>query len=98
MKYVAILLSLLAGAAPARAGWRTAESTCYAGFGRMANGHYTHWGAVAMNRHRLGTRIRLRHPFYRRRGFRVEDRIGWGSQLDFWRPATYDCIRWGRRT
>jgi 3D (Asp-Asp-Asp) domain-containing protein len=79
---------------------RTAHSTAYCLLGTMANGRGVHAGAVAMNRHPLGTRISVRRNPYGAalRRFRVEDRIGHGSELDFWVPSCDRARAWGRRT
>jgi 3D (Asp-Asp-Asp) domain-containing protein len=64
----------------------------------MANGHRTHVGAVAGNRWPLGTHLRVSDSPFGPGVFVVEDRIGWGSELDFSMPG--DCAganRWGRR-
>jgi 3D (Asp-Asp-Asp) domain-containing protein len=79
----------------------TASSTSYcpgSSGGTMADGHRVHVGAVASNRHPLGTRIRLVGAhFLGRRTFIVEDRIGSGSDLDLWSPSCSYSRRWGRR-
>lgn len=64
----------------------------------MANGRHVHFGAVANNMLPLGTRIRMARPVFGRRVFVVEDRIGWGSQLDIWMPSCRQALQWGRRT
>jgi 3D (Asp-Asp-Asp) domain-containing protein len=99
----AALAALLISAAPPDAVRTvTVESTAYApcsSGGRMANGQRPHAGAVAMNLLPLGTRIRVsRSPLGRRRAFVVSDRIGYGSQLDFWTPSCAKARAWGRRT
>lgn len=64
----------------------------------MANGNGVHWGAVASNRHPLGTRIYLTGTsFFGMRRFVVEDRIGSGSELDFWASSCSTSLAWGRR-
>lgn len=72
----------------------------------MANGRHVHTGAVANNFLPLGTLIRMdrrigmhdEHGRYlRKRYFRVEDRIGWGSQLDIWHARCDESNAWGRR-
>ena len=64
----------------------------------MADGKHVHVGAVASNRHPLGTRLRLIGTrFMGRRTFVVEDRIGGGSDLDFWAPDCSISRGWGRR-
>lgn len=74
-----------------------ANSTAYCQQGVMANGQYVHEGSVAMNDRPLGSRITVSPPFYGRRLFVVRDRIGYGSQLDFWTGSCTAALRWGRR-
>jgi 3D (Asp-Asp-Asp) domain-containing protein len=74
------------------------QSTAYCDRGRMANGRQTHLGAVAMNSVRLGTQIRVSRSPTGLRWHIVSDRIGWGSQLDFWVPSCARARLWGRRT
>jgi 3D (Asp-Asp-Asp) domain-containing protein len=83
----------------------TAYSLCSSG-STMANGRHVRWGAVANNMLALGTRIKLDRPIVahradgqlvRRRYFTVADRIGSGSQADFWMPRCDDAIAYGRR-
>ena len=75
----------------------TAYSPCSSG-STMADGTPTYWGAVASNRHPLGTLIRTRRPIHGKRWFRIRDRIGYGSDLDVFMPSCGDAIRYGRRT
>lgn len=74
------------------------HSTAYCFGGRMADGSWTRFGSVAMNMLPLGETIKLERPrsIRGRRFFHVRDRIGWGSQLDFW--LGWGCSAWGRRT
>lgn len=72
-------------------------STAYCLSGRMANGRYVHHGAVANNFLPLGTRIRTSRRVFGRRYFRVEDRIGYGTALDFWTGSCGQARAWGRR-
>jgi 3D (Asp-Asp-Asp) domain-containing protein len=74
------------------------SSTAYCVRGRMANGRYVHTGAVAMNSVPLGTRVRVSRSPTGLRWHRVEDRIGYGSQFDFWVPSCAQARAWGRRT
>jgi 3D (Asp-Asp-Asp) domain-containing protein len=74
------------------------QSTAYCLRSRMANGQRPYVGVVAMNGVRLGTRIWVSRSPYGARSFAVKDRIGWGSQLDFWVPSCALARRWGRRT
>lgn len=102
---------LLSGTASARLGQHyTVNSTAYdpcSSGSIMANGRHVHTGAVALNFLPLGTKLRFdrrvgmhdeRGRFVRRRFFRVEDRIGWGSQLDVFFPRCREANAWGRRT
>lgn len=76
-----------------------ARSTAYCQRGLMADGQNTHRNSVASNRHPLGTRLRLvGHSFQSHKVFVVRDRIGWGSELDFWTPSCGSASLWGRRT
>ena len=63
----------------------------------MADGTGVRAGSVAMNRHPLGTRIYVPRGFFGRKRFVVRDRIGWGSELDFWAPNCGMSGAWGRR-
>jgi 3D (Asp-Asp-Asp) domain-containing protein len=74
-----------------------ASSTCYSQGTVTASGLPVHFGYVAQNTLRFGTRIRLDHPAFGRRYFTVEDRIGSGSQLDIFNPSERACIDYGRR-
>jgi 3D (Asp-Asp-Asp) domain-containing protein len=51
---------------------------------------------VANNEYPLGTRIEVSHPVFGRRVFSIEDRIGYGSQLDFYNPSEAVCDQYGR--
>lgn len=61
-----------------------------------------------MNRHPLGTHIRIRGVYSGGRligravgglrMFTVRDRIGWGTELDFWSPSCSWSRLFGRRT
>lgn len=75
-----------------------AESTSYCATGTMANGQYTHKRSVAMNSLPLGSKIKLIGKKFRGlKVFYVNDRIGSGSELDFWNPSCSHAVRWGRR-
>jgi 3D (Asp-Asp-Asp) domain-containing protein len=82
--------------APART--MTVSSTAYCLRGTMANGRRVHVGAVAFNYARLGARISVSRSPYGPGRFTVEDRIGSGSQLDFWVPSCARARAWGRRS
>lgn len=78
----------------------TANSTAYCLQGTMADGTGVRSGSVASNWHPLGTRIRLLSTtFAGQRKFVVRDRIGYGTELDFWTPScSFALDVWGRRT
>jgi 3D (Asp-Asp-Asp) domain-containing protein len=75
----------------------TVSSTCYAQSGQTASGQQTRPGIVANNFLPLGTKVTLDRPEFGRRLYRVEDRIGYGSQLDLYNPSELSCIAYGRR-
>jgi 3D (Asp-Asp-Asp) domain-containing protein len=75
----------------------TAYSPCSSG-AITAMGSPTHFGQVAQNGLRLGTWIELKRRVHGRRRFRVEDRIGAFSDLDFFLPSCADATNFGRRT
>lgn len=91
------LTVLAAVIALAHAHHRWANSTCYAQAGTTASGQQTRVGIVAMNSLPLGTHIVLDHPVFGRRRFVVEDRIGYGSEMDFFYPSEAACLDYGRR-
>lgn len=73
-------------------------STAYCLSGTMADGSGVRAGSVAHNGYPLGTRIAVSPPFYGRRRFVVRDRIGWGTELDFWISSCAAARSWGRRS
>ena len=73
------------------------SSTAYCLRGTMADGTYTRAGSIAHNGYALGTRLWVRPSPTGRRRFVVRDRIGWGTELDFWLPSCSWAISWGRR-
>lgn len=94
------LAAVVISAAPADGRALLVESTAYApcsSGGLMANGRSPRVGAVAMNLLPLGTRIRVNRSPFGPRAFVVSDRIGYGSQLDFWTPSCAHARAWGRR-
>ena len=44
----------------------------------------------------LGTRLKILSGEHAGETVTVEDRIGWGSQLDFFDPSCHDAIEYGR--
>lgn len=75
----------------------TVSSTCYSQGGITSSGASVYFGEVANNFLPLGTRILLDHPAFGRREYQVEDRIGYGSELDIYNPSESACIEYGRR-
>lgn len=73
-------------------------STAYCLPGRMADGTHVRAGSIAHNGYRLGTRVTVWPSPTGRRRFVVRDRIGWGTELDFWLPTCARARAWGRRT
>lgn len=73
-------------------------STAYCLSGKMADGSYTRARSVAHNGYPLGTKITVDPPFRGVRRWVVRDRIGHGTQLDFWTPSCANAIRYGRKT
>lgn len=93
---IAVSLSLLF-VSVADAGIMRVQSTAYCLRGRMANGTYTRLGSVAMNILPLGKTIRVSRSPTGIKTNVVRDRIGWGTQLDFWVPSCAQARAWGRR-
>lgn len=87
---MSVLLATLALAVPT-------TSTAYCLDGRMADGTGVRAGSVAHNGYRLGTHLTISPSPTGGRRFVVRDRIGWGSELDFWLPSCAAAIAWGRR-
>jgi 3D (Asp-Asp-Asp) domain-containing protein len=77
--------------------WVAVVSTAYCLTGTMADGSYTREASIAHNGFPLGTRVTVSPPFRGRRRFVVRDRIGWGTDLDFWAPSCGSAIQYGRR-
>jgi hypothetical protein len=73
----------------------TVSSTAYCEGGITASGRQAFFGGVANNFLPLGTRIRLDRPVRGRRDFVVLDRIGSGSELDFFLGT--GCDAYGRQ-
>jgi 3D (Asp-Asp-Asp) domain-containing protein len=72
-------------------------STGYCLHGTMADGSQTRPGSVAHNGFKLGTKLTITPSPTGRRHFVVRDRIGWGTELDFWTASCGEAIAWGRR-
>jgi hypothetical protein len=73
-------------------------ATAYCLQGRMADGTYTRSGSVANNAYRLGTKIRVYPAVFGIRRWVVRDRIGWGTDWDFWTPSCWQARMFGRRS
>lgn len=79
--------------AAANGPWTSVSSTAYCLSGTMADGFAVRTGAVASNDYPLGTRLMIRG-----RGWvTVEDRIGYGTQLDIWMSSCADAVAYGRQ-
>jgi 3D (Asp-Asp-Asp) domain-containing protein len=72
-------------------------STAYCLGGTMADGSHVRAGSVASNNYPLGTHLIINNSPTGRRHWIVRDRIGWGTQLDFWVPTCWKARKWGRR-
>ena len=72
-------------------------STCYDQGTITASGEHVYIGEVASNQLPLGTTIRLDQPELGQSIYKVEDRIGSGSELDIFDPSQQVCINYGRR-
>jgi 3D (Asp-Asp-Asp) domain-containing protein len=68
-------------------GWIAVVSTAYCLSGTMADGTPVQAGSVANNFLPLGTRVTVSASPAQTRRYVVRDRIGWGTQLDFWTPS-----------
>jgi 3D (Asp-Asp-Asp) domain-containing protein len=75
----------------------TVSATCYAQGSITASGGPVYVGEVANNFLALGTRIYLDGSVFGKRDYVVEDRIGYGSELDFYNPSEATCLWFGRR-
>jgi 3D (Asp-Asp-Asp) domain-containing protein len=72
-------------------------STAYCLSGVMADGTVVRAGSVASNQYPLGTVLEVTPAPAGRRRWTVRDRIGWGTELDFWLPTCGAARTWGRR-
>ncbi len=102
MRRLTITVTLAAGLAASQPAVahapRQVGSTAYCLHGRMADGTFVRPGSVASNDYRLGTKLTIRPSPTGRRRFVVRDRIGHGTQLDFWTSGCSAAVNWGRRT
>lgn len=90
-------------AALTAAAWITVSATAYApcegggSTGQSASGKQLRVGFVANNQLPLGTWIELDRQVQGRRFYIVEDRIGWGSELDIYMDSCGAMDSFGRR-
>ena len=77
--------------------WQAVTATSYCQSGVTASGQYTLPGEVAMNIEPLGTHIIVSPAVFERTHYVVLDRIGYGTQLDFYTVRCSDAVTFGRR-
>jgi 3D (Asp-Asp-Asp) domain-containing protein len=92
-----ILAALTPLLAPSPAAAATAYSPCSSGT-VMADGTPTRRGSLAHNGLPLGTRVWVQPAVFGRHRYTVRDRIGYGSEADFWTPSCSAAVAFGRRT
>lgn len=94
--FIAAALAATAAAVPF-----TSSATSYCLQGTMANGQQVHKRAVASNKLKLGTKIRLvgGNGFYGRRKFIVSDTGGalGDGHFDIWSESCSRSVQWGHR-
>ncbi len=73
-------------------------ATSYCLSGTMADGTQVRRGSLAHNGYRLGTRVWVTPRVFGRHRWTVRDRIGWGSEADFWTGSCATAIQFGRRS
>jgi hypothetical protein len=73
------------------------DATSYCQGTVTASGEAPYVGEVANDVWSLGTRLEVSPRVFGRRFFRVEDRIGWGSQIDFYNSSCSAADVFGRR-
>ena len=72
------------------------STTSYCQSGTTADGQQTHFGEIAMNGIPFGTRVELLGGMFAGNVFTVEDRIGWGSELDVFQSSCSAAWNYGR--
>lgn len=84
----------LGGLIPSHAYQMQAEVSAYTDRGTMANGEWTHDGAIASDDLPFGTRVVING-----RTYVVKDRFGGGysNAIDIWMPSYEDAIKFGRQ-
>lgn len=81
-----------------RGPWVSLDATSYCQGTITASGSHVYVGEVASNMWPLGTVLQVSPPVFGLNRFRVMDRIGWGSQIDFYQPSCSAAVQFGRRT
>lgn len=84
-------------ACPGAAEAATAYSPCSAGT-VMADGTGVRRGSLAHNGYALGTRVWATPAVFGRHRWTVRDRIGHGTEADFWTPSCSQAVAFGRRS
>jgi 3D (Asp-Asp-Asp) domain-containing protein len=77
--------------------WVSLDATAYDQGTITASGEHVYVGEVACNLYPLGTRLQVSPPVFGLNRFRVEDRIGFGSQIDFYTQSYDQAVEFGRR-
>lgn len=72
-------------------------ATSYCLRGTMADGSWTRTGSLAHNGFALGARVWATPAVFGRHRWTVRDRIGWGSEADFWSSSCIRARTFGRR-
>lgn len=91
---VLALVLFLGGLMPSQAYQMQAEVSAYSDHGTMANGEWTHEGAIASDDLPFGTRVVING-----RTYVVKDRFGGGysNAIDIWMSSYDDAIEFGRQ-
>lgn len=74
------------------------NSTSYCLHGRMADNSYTRPRSLAHNGYPLGTHVWVTPAVRGLHRWVVRDRIGSGTQADFWTSSCSQALAFGRRT
>lgn len=96
MSIIATALTVVSMLMP-RAQIQDLSSTSYCQSGITASGQETRVGIVAGNMWPLGTQLRILDGTHSGQVVQVEDRIGWGSQLDFFVWSCKQAWEYGRQ-
>ena len=88
------LVLFVIGTLPTHAYSMQAEVSAYSTTGTMANGEWTHDGAVAADHLPFGTKVLINGRVYT-----VKDRFGGGysNAFDIWMPSYDEAIEFGRQ-